>query len=113
MSQLTFVRKLTFIRVAGALGVTALALFFAGLIPLLSAKPSAGAGFTSTPSFTVNRRLKGDRLPLPSEINTAVSRDNFRSRYSLQPAAIPVGCEGAFSPVASPRLAYIFGRCMT
>jgi hypothetical protein len=24
-----------------------------------------------------------------------------------------VGCEGAFSPISSPRLAHIVGRCMT
>jgi hypothetical protein len=32
---------------------------------------------------------------------------------SAKPQKIPVGCEGSFSPISSPRLAHIVGRCMT
>lgn len=104
--------RLLFVRFAGALGVTALALFFVGLIPFLSAEPSAGAWLAST--FSVNREYKGDRLPLPSDINSAVSRNDIRSqRRSQMPAEVPVGCDPAFSPVSSPRMAYFYGRCMT
>jgi hypothetical protein len=103
--------RILFVRCAGALGVTALALFFVGLIPFLSAEPSAGAGLTAT--FSVNHEYKGDRLPLPSDINSAVSRNDIRSRRHLQmPAEVPVGCEPAFSPVSAPHMAYFYGRCM-
>ncbi len=102
--------RILFVRCAGALGVTALALFFVGLIPFLSAEPTAGAGFT--PVFSVNHAYKGDRLPLLSDINSA-SRNNVFSQRRLQPAKIPVGCDPAFSPVSAPRLAHVYGRCAT
>jgi hypothetical protein len=103
--------KPLFVRFTGAFGVTSLALFFVGLIPFLSAEPTVGAGFT--PAFSVNREYKGDRLPLPSDINSAVSRNDIRSQRRLQmPAEIPVGCDLAFSPVSAPRMAYFYGRCM-
>ena len=35
------------------------------------------------------------------------------AEQSAKPQKIPVGCEGAFSPISSPRLAHIVGRCMT
>ncbi len=100
--------KQFFARTSGALAATSLALLFVGLIPFLGAGPSAGAGLgAKLPAFTVNRELKGDRLPLPSEINSAVSR-NIRT-----PGAIPVGCDASFSPISAPRLAFIYGRCTT
>lgn len=103
--------KLSF-RIAGALGITALAVFFVGLIPFI-ADPTVGAGIAAkAPSFSVNRQFKGDRLPAfkapgapPAGLST--------QEQSAKPAKIPVGCEGAFSPISSPRLAHILGRCMT
>ena len=104
--------RFLFVRLAGALGMMTLAVFFVGLIPFLSDEPSAGAGFT--PAFSVNQEYKGDRLPLPSDINSAVSRnDNLSQRRSQIPAEIPVGCDSAFSPVSAPQMAYFYGRCMT
>ena len=104
--------KRTFVRIVGALGTTSLALFIVGLIPFLAADPSAGAGLAvRTPAFSVDRTYKGDRLPLPSEINSAVSRNETRPQQSQAPKEIPVGCDASFSPVSSPSLAYIFGRC--
>ncbi len=106
--------RLLFVRIAGGLGIGALAVFMVGLVPFLSADPTAGASFTGSTPYTVNREFKGDRLPLPSDANSAVSRtesgwqQNARSRGD-----IPVGCEPAFSPVASPRLAFYYGRCTT
>jgi hypothetical protein len=106
------ITKLMFVRIAGALGTTSVALFFVGLIPFLAADPSAGAGLAvRTPAFTVDRTYKGDRLPLPSEINSAVSRNETRPSQAAK--EIPVGCDPSFSPVSSPSLAYIFGRCTT
>jgi hypothetical protein len=107
--------KLLFVRTAGALGMAALALLFVGLIPFLSADPTAGAGLSArTPTVLVNRAFKGDRLPLPSEINSAVSRNGPVAKKSSQaPDEIPVGCDPAFSAVSSPGLAYYYGRCAT
>ena len=114
-----------FVRISGALGMTALALFFIGLIPYI-AEPSIGAGIAAKPpSFAVNRELKGDRLP--SSLAPVASRNGLQNgvpQNSLQdergaqqqpvkPRKIPVGCEGSFSPISSPRLAHIVGRCTT
>jgi len=109
------------IRFAGALGITALALFFVSIIPFF-ADPLVGAGFAKPPSFSVNREFKGDRLPA-SGIAPIVSRSRLQNGPSTRdlgaqdqaqkPRKIPVGCEGAFSPISSPRLAHIVGRCMT
>jgi hypothetical protein len=101
-----------FIRIAGALGITALALFFVGLIPFF-ADPTVGAGIVAkAPSFSVNRQFKSDRLPVSSAPNVA-RRGLSTQEQSSKPQKIPVGCEGAFSPISSPRLAHIVGRCMT
>ena len=102
--------KLSF-RIAGALGITALAVFFVGLIPFI-ADPTVGAGIAAkAPSFSVNRQFKGDRLPVSTA--PSVTRGQSTQEQSSKPAKIPVGCEGAFSPISSPRLAHILGRCMT
>jgi hypothetical protein len=100
------------IRIAGALGITALALLFVGLIPFI-ADPTVGTGIAAkAPSFSVNRQFKGDRLPVPNASSVA-PRGLSTQEQSAKPAKIPVGCEGAFSPISSPRLAHILGRCMT
>jgi hypothetical protein len=111
--------RLVFVRIAGALGITALGFFFVSLIPFLSVDAGARP-VPPTPAVSVNRALKGDRLPLPSEINAAFSRNDVRSHdgtapsmSSRDPEDVPVGCDPAFSPVASPRLAYYYGRCAT
>jgi len=107
--------KLLFVRIAGALAATSLALIFVGLVPFLAAAPSAGARFVpDAAGFTVNREFKGDRLPLASETNSAVSRNEIRPRPDvLTRDEIPVGCDPAFSPVTDPQLADYYGRCAT
>ena len=72
-----------FVRIGGALGVTALALCFLGLIPFLSAGPTAGAGFVpGTPGFTVNREFKGDRLPIHAAFNSSAWQTEFGPQAS-------------------------------
>jgi hypothetical protein len=100
-----------FARIAGALGITALALLFVGLIPFF-ADPTIGAGIAAKVGFSVNRQFKGDRLPVPGAPSVA-RRGLSTQEQSAKPQKIPVGCEGAFSPISSPRLAHIVGRCMT
>jgi hypothetical protein len=106
--------KLLFVRIAGGLGIGALAVFMVGLVPFLSADPTAGASFTGGAPYTVNREFKGDRLPLFSDTNTAVSRTESGWQQNARISAeIPVGCDPAFSPVSAPRMAYYYGRCTT
>ena len=94
------------LRIASALGLTALALFFLGFLPLLG-DPTAGADVAAKrmPLFSVNREFKGDR--------PAISRSGSRLRQSEKPDRIPVGCEASFSPISAPQLAHVYGRCLT
>ncbi len=104
-----------FVRMSGALGATALAVCFLALVPFLGAAPSVGAGYVpSPPGFTVNRALKGDRLPMHDALNASAWQTDFGSlaRASV-PHEIPFGCDPSFSPVSSPRLASIYGRCLS
>jgi hypothetical protein len=101
-----------FVRIAGALGIAALALLFVGLVPFF-ADPTVGAGIAAkAPSFSVNRQFKGDRLPVSSAPSIA-RRGLSTQEQPPKPTKIPVGCEGSFSPISSPRLAHVLGRCMT
>jgi hypothetical protein len=114
--------KHVFIRMASAAGVLTLALFLLGLDPFLAFAPSAGAVFNGTPSQPVNRNLKGDRLPMPALAAFKAQdwqgqfNDEFKSLPPVQSASraqIPVGCDPAFSPISSPRLAGVYRRCVT
>jgi hypothetical protein len=51
-------------------------------------------------------------LPIPGAPSVA-RRGLSTQEQSAKPQKIPVGCEGSFSPISSPRLAHIVGRCMT
>jgi hypothetical protein len=96
-----------FMSAASGLGIASLAMFFVGLTPFLSADPSA-APLHRTPVFSVNRAFKGDRLPI-----APISAASNRTNQGRHPGKIPVGCDASFSPVSAPRLAYIYGRCIT
>ena len=103
------------IRIASALGVTALALFFVSLIPFFG-DPTAGVGVTSrTSPLSVNRELKGDRLDgrVPVDFRPAAPQSGLDAKQSDKPGNVPIGCENSFSPISAPRLAHIYGRCMT
>jgi len=65
------------------------------------------------PVASVNRALKGDRLPTAKPM---AWQHEFPPRVaplqSQSHARVPVGCDNAFSPVSSPRLANVFRRCL-
>jgi hypothetical protein len=84
----------------------AVALFALGLISF----PRFPSAEVLAPPLSIDRTLKGDRLP---SVNPAVWPHELGQ--PVEPALhkkIPVGCDAAFSPVADPRLADVFGRCM-
>jgi len=101
------------LRIASALGLTALALFLLGFLPF-SGDPTAEVDVAAKrmPLFSVNREFKGDRLPI-SNVPPAISRSGSRLRQSEKPDRIPVGCEASFSPISAPQLAHVYGRCLT
>lgn len=104
------------VRLASAAGLLALSFILVGLLPFFSLSPSVGASFVArTPVTSVNRELKGDRLPPPSAINSALSKSESKSEPSPQRDSkqIPDGCDRSFSPITAPQLAYVYGRCTT
>jgi hypothetical protein len=58
-------------------------------------------------SISVDRTNKGDRL---STVSTAKARVNAPAT-TVSRTAPPLGCDPAFSKVAEPQKAHIFGRC--
>jgi hypothetical protein len=105
-----------FVSISGALGVTALALCFLGLVPFLSAGLTAGAGYVpSTSGFSVNREFKSDRLPIhTAALNSSAWQTEFAPQAAARvPHEIPFGCDPSFSPMASPQLADVYGRCLS
>jgi hypothetical protein len=68
--------------------------------------PSAGLQ-VFVPAVSVDRTLKGDRLPL----EPLAEKDVAPSASQTLRDKIPVGCDRAFSPISAPRLANVFRRC--
>jgi hypothetical protein len=101
-----------FVRIASAVGLLSLSFFLLGLIPFLSVGPSSGAGFVAhTPATSVNHVFKGDRLPLPSDTNSALTKSEPPRRQISKD--VPDGCDRSFSPITNPQLAHVYGRCTT
>jgi hypothetical protein len=106
------------LRMASAVGLFALALFFLGIAPFLSVDVAlTGVGLTGTaPAVSVDRSLKGDRLPLS---HPAISEmPDWQAEFDIQPrtqprAQIPLGCDPVFSPIQAPAAANVYGRCLT
>ncbi|MGC1778726.1 MAG: hypothetical protein WBB34_12310 [Xanthobacteraceae bacterium] len=115
--------KLLFVRIAGALAITSLAVFFVGLVPFLGGSPSMSAVYApSGPGVSVNREFKGDELPVHTAAAPSMLQNDFATLAlaRMQPGSgalgaphIPFACDPSFSPVAAPSLAYVYGRCLS
>jgi hypothetical protein len=75
----------------------------AGAFPTLVSNP--GLAKSAQSSVLVNRATKGDRLPL--------KRSSAASLPVAGKVQLPVGCDPAFSRVADPAHAHVFGRCIS
>lgn len=96
------------VRLAGAAGLLALAVFFTGLDPLLG----AGASSTvKTPAVSVDRTLKGDRLPLAHPATGPDWQAEFGAPTEPR-AQMPFACDPAFSPIAASTSTNVYRRCM-
>ena len=108
--------KQLLLRTASALGVVALAAAFVGVAPLLTNVPSAGSsGLARTPPVSVDRTLKGDRLPSPNSAVLYIPdwQYEFGVLSPAKPhAQIPLGCDPAFSPIFAPAASNVYRRCM-
>ncbi len=100
------------VRMASAVGLLALSFLLVGFIPFLGAGPSSGARYlVNAPATSVNHQFKGDRLPLFTGGNSAVTKNE--SRQPQNSKQVPDGCDRSFSPISAPQLAYVYGRCTT
>lgn len=100
--------RLLVLRILGAVALCSLALILVGLAPLPGAARVGSGVSNPTPTVTVNRFRKGDRLPLFS--SGAARRDGKPQGLQSQ-QRVPVGCDPAFSPVTTPSLSMVYGRC--
>lgn len=105
-----------YLRIVSAFGLFALAALFVGIDPFLS----AGASLSNqTPAVSVNRTLKGDRLPAAN--SAILDLPGGQARFARQPGAetraqTPFACDPAFSLIRSPNSpapsANVYRRCM-
>ena len=92
-------KSLVVVGVVGCLAVTGFATVVTG----------AGAASSAQPDpVSVNRTHKSDRLPLVTKHSSTVSSPAVTTL-----SRPPIGCESAFSRVADPKRAHIFGRCLS
>jgi hypothetical protein len=103
--------RLFYLSIAGAVALASLAFFLVSFAPLLSAAPFNAGISDRTPAVSVNRFRKGDRLPLRD--TRAIRHDPQTQRELQTQGRVPLGCDPAFSPVTSPALSKLYGRCMT
>jgi hypothetical protein len=89
-------------KLKGAMAVAIVVGLIAGTFPTLG---NPGFAKTAQSNVLVNRATKGDRLPL--------KRTSAASLPVAAKAQPPVGCDPAFSRVADPARAHVFGRCIS
>jgi hypothetical protein len=80
------------------------------------AAPAASAITVRDRSGNVLYRVdpKNQTTVIAERVLSAGNQDNAdRSRAPVARQTLPVGCEGAFSPYAAPRMAGIIGRCLS
>jgi hypothetical protein len=106
-----------YLRIAGASALVSLAFLFGSLDPFLRAAPVTAAASDRIPPVSVNRDRKGDRFPVfnsadnsgPAGTGHVIWWDLRALNGSQAHRQAPVGCDPAFSPVASPSLAVCMG----
>ena len=101
-----------FLRMVSAAGLLTLALFFVGVDPFLSASADLTGKISA---ITVNRALKGDRLPsltLPTVLDAPNWQTEFGNlRAPLTQAQKPFACDPAFSPIFV-KATNVYRRCL-
>ena len=71
----------------------------------------SSADTATAPSVSVNRALKGDRLPQAGEKHEALPTSSTFIVPPSKSSHVPFGCDSTFSPIADPSSAGIYGRC--
>jgi hypothetical protein len=109
------IQKLVF-RARSLIGVLSLSAVLLGLQPFIGSVTQARVDSHLMPGVDIDRSLKGDRLdslPVRGAAERGAAESPAARPLPESPASVPVGCDAAFSPVSSPRLSRIFGRCLT
>ncbi len=101
--------RLFYLRIAGAVALCSLTFLLVSFDPFLRAAPIGVSAADHMPTVSVNRFRKGDRLPL---YRPSVGRDQQAPQTLQSQQKVPFGCDPAFSPVATPSMAKVYGRCM-
>ena len=91
-----------------AAAVATVGCFLSGSFVAAAVSYSGAATSEQTGNVSVNRTNKGDRLP-----GGAILKHTPPLSSPAASTAPPIGCDPAFSRVAEPRRAHIFGRCIT
>jgi hypothetical protein len=102
--------RLVSFRLMGAAALCSAAFVLAGAAPYLHAAPITPGLTNPEPSMTVNDFRRGDRLPL---FRPRAVREERPSIGSQTQGRVPLGCDSSFSPVTSPELATLYGRCIS
>jgi hypothetical protein len=104
-----------YLRIVSAFGLVALAALFVGIDPFLG----VGATLSSqTPVVSVNRTLKGDRLPTANSaiLDVPDGQARFAQPTAEKRAQTPFACDPAVSLIRSPNSpplsANVYRRCM-
>ena len=94
---------------AGAMAVTA-----AMAVALPVAKAIDAATLTPAPIIKVNRAAKGDLMATrrPVQKQMPVQVDRKPPANSQQRERLMDGCDPVFSPVTTPSMAHVSGRCV-
>jgi hypothetical protein len=72
----------------------------------------AGPAAAQSDAKSVNRTLKGDRLPFAARTHQHQGNSPSTQMAPASAKRAPLGCDPAFSPVVEPAMAHIFKRCM-
>src|SRR5216110_2409291 len=87
---------------------------------MIGALPAAQsiAASSKEPTVQVNRSAKGDRLVEPRTIAvkkppTETARETVKNPEPGDKPRIMDGCEPMFSPVTTPSMAHLAGRCVS
>src|SRR5262245_14338772 len=90
------------------------AVIAATIVALPMAKAIDAATLTPAPSISVNRAAKGDQLAVrrPAAKELPVQIMIRKPSGSDQKRQIMDGCDPVFSPVTTPSMAHIPGRCV-
>lgn len=100
--------RLLCLRITGAIALCSLGFLLVSLDPFLSAAPIDPGFSRQTPPVLVNRFRKGDRLPLYHQGVREMQPQGSVKRQG----GVPFACDREFSPVTTPTLSGVFGRCM-